>query len=162
MLCLACGYALDGLRSFRCPECGRGFDPRDRASYGPPAGRLLTHAEARWLTRLYWMLSGLALGAFGPYLHYALAWLALGRQPMPSADDPKFIPGIGWARDAFLVWTIGALPSAIAAATIPLVIAAKSARRPTTAWWLTRAILPLLGVAFLVLFKGRVIVWFAD
>src|SRR5687768_4748701 len=27
--CLDCGYALRGLRSRRCPECGRAFDPAD-------------------------------------------------------------------------------------------------------------------------------------
>jgi hypothetical protein len=33
MTCLDCGYALDGLRSTACPECGRAFQRDDRASY---------------------------------------------------------------------------------------------------------------------------------
>jgi hypothetical protein len=35
--CLQCGYPLRGLRSCRCPECGRAFDPSNRRTYGPPA-----------------------------------------------------------------------------------------------------------------------------
>ncbi len=31
--CLGCGYILDGLPEPRCPECGRGFDPEDSATY---------------------------------------------------------------------------------------------------------------------------------
>lgn len=33
--CLGCGYILDHLPEPRCPECGRGFDPDDPATYGP-------------------------------------------------------------------------------------------------------------------------------
>ena len=33
MQCLDCGYAIDGVRSSACPECGRPFDPNDRGSY---------------------------------------------------------------------------------------------------------------------------------
>jgi hypothetical protein len=31
--CLGCGYILDGLPEPRCPECGRGFDPSEPATY---------------------------------------------------------------------------------------------------------------------------------
>ena len=31
--CLGCGYILDGLPEPRCPECGRGFDPKDDTTY---------------------------------------------------------------------------------------------------------------------------------
>jgi hypothetical protein len=33
MRCLDCGYDLHGLSENRCPECGRGFDPDDPATY---------------------------------------------------------------------------------------------------------------------------------
>lgn len=33
MFCRQCEYALDGLETFRCPECGRTFDPDQRRSY---------------------------------------------------------------------------------------------------------------------------------
>ena len=32
-VCLGCGYSLRGLVVARCPECGRGFDPGDAATY---------------------------------------------------------------------------------------------------------------------------------
>ncbi|MBI5863031.1 MAG: hypothetical protein HZB38_00690 [Planctomycetes bacterium] len=43
-LCRGCGYALRGLPSNRCPECGREFDPRDPATMllGRRVGRLET------------------------------------------------------------------------------------------------------------------------
>ncbi len=31
--CRECGYVLDGLSEMRCPECGRGFDPDNPATY---------------------------------------------------------------------------------------------------------------------------------
>ncbi len=31
--CLGCGYIVDHLPEARCPECGRGFDPLDPATY---------------------------------------------------------------------------------------------------------------------------------
>jgi len=34
-LCLACDYPLRGLAENRCPECGRGFDPKDPKSVNP-------------------------------------------------------------------------------------------------------------------------------
>lgn len=33
MCCSGCGYALTGLESHICPECGRGFDPLDPTTY---------------------------------------------------------------------------------------------------------------------------------
>jgi hypothetical protein len=46
--CLGCDYPLDGLAEFRCPECGRAFDPADPRTVngGRPLGRL-----GRWLMR---------------------------------------------------------------------------------------------------------------
>lgn len=31
--CQSCGYSLQGLAENRCPECGRGFDPRDISTF---------------------------------------------------------------------------------------------------------------------------------
>src|SRR2546430_16461031 len=45
-LCLDCGYALRGLPTPRCPECGRGFDPLDPATMN--MGRELS-AAAQWV-----------------------------------------------------------------------------------------------------------------
>jgi predicted amidophosphoribosyltransferase len=42
MACLECGYALDGLKSLQCPECGRDFDPSD-----PQTWRRVLHDAAR-------------------------------------------------------------------------------------------------------------------
>lgn len=45
-LCLDCGYALHGLATPRCPECGREFDPLDPKTMN--MGRPLT-AAAKWV-----------------------------------------------------------------------------------------------------------------
>src|SRR5436309_4826849 len=45
-LCLGCGYALRGLPTPRCPECGREFDPMDPATMN--MGRELS-ALAKWV-----------------------------------------------------------------------------------------------------------------
>jgi hypothetical protein len=34
IVCLGCGYDLNGLDRHRCPECGRPFDPSDPATFG--------------------------------------------------------------------------------------------------------------------------------
>ena len=36
MYCLNCRYTLAGLKSDRCPECGRSFDASNPHTYGPP------------------------------------------------------------------------------------------------------------------------------
>jgi hypothetical protein len=57
--CRGCGYALQGLETPRCPECGRAFDPADpkTMNMGRQAG-----AVARWASRpVRW---GIVLGGF--------------------------------------------------------------------------------------------------
>lgn len=64
--CLTCGYILDRLPEARCPECGRGFDPGDPATYvvvGRTAKALLYDA---WIAAV--------LAAFGPGT-LLVAWL---------------------------------------------------------------------------------------
>src|SRR4051812_43822981 len=60
-LCLDCGYALRGLPTPRCPECGREFDPLDRATMN--IGRELSPL-AKWvLGPIRWEVNLLSWGA---------------------------------------------------------------------------------------------------
>ncbi|MAE66409.1 MAG: hypothetical protein CMJ18_19235 [Phycisphaeraceae bacterium] len=43
--CRTCGYPVDGLREFDCPECGRSFDPNDPSTYTTAA----RHRPAAWM-----------------------------------------------------------------------------------------------------------------
>lgn len=65
--CRGCGYALFGLASRNCPECGKGFDPADARTYSrrPPRG-----AVWRWGRRLV-----VVLLAIGLPLGMGLGWL---------------------------------------------------------------------------------------
>ena len=75
-LCLDCNYSLRGLAEFRCPECGRPFDPDRPLSMN--LGRPL-HTMPRWALRpigrwaAAWMYLAAAFGVLGP------AWLAPSR-----------------------------------------------------------------------------------
>src|SRR3954452_22308042 len=76
-LCLTCNYALRGLESHRCPECGREFDPDEPLSMnlGLPRGRLalmLLRPIGRWARATMWALA--AAGVLGP------AWLVPSRE----------------------------------------------------------------------------------
>jgi hypothetical protein len=50
--CLGCGYCLKGLAEQRCPECGKGFDPQNAATFIPtescPRGVIWLITPARW------------------------------------------------------------------------------------------------------------------
>ncbi len=48
--CLTCGYVLDYLPQPRCPECGRGFDPVDPATYATAGGGRIARV-ARFIGR---------------------------------------------------------------------------------------------------------------
>jgi len=72
VFCKGCGYALVGLSSNQCPECGRGFDPGNPRSFArrPPRGWM-----ARWGRRVAGMLVLLVLaGGLG------VGWLWWGWQ----------------------------------------------------------------------------------
>lgn len=69
--CLDCRYALAGVGSLRCPECGRGFDPADRLTFSVPGDANEWHRRA--LRAPGWPLNGIGavaclmlLWAFGP------------------------------------------------------------------------------------------------
>jgi hypothetical protein len=71
-LCLSCNYALRGLESRRCPECGRGFDPDAplTMNQGRPLDRValaLLRPIGRWAPATMWLLA--VTGVLGP------AWL---------------------------------------------------------------------------------------
>jgi len=70
--CRGCGYALIGLESRQCPECGRGFDPGNPRTFArrPPRGWI-----GRWGRRVAGMLGLLVLaGGIG------VGWLWWGWQ----------------------------------------------------------------------------------
>jgi hypothetical protein len=46
--CLGCGYALRGLSSRHCPECGRAFDPADPMTMRTPERLDRALRRARW------------------------------------------------------------------------------------------------------------------
>jgi hypothetical protein len=62
-LCLDCGYALCGLPTPRCPECGREFDPLDPSTMN--MGRPLTPVIAWVLGPLRWPVSLATWAALG-------------------------------------------------------------------------------------------------
>lgn len=70
MFCLDCNYALDGLNSRHCPECGRPFDPNDRGSFH----RALTEA--------------LCIGRFDSAKAETLC-MALEHQGIPASTVPE-------------------------------------------------------------------------
>jgi hypothetical protein len=75
-LCLGCNYPLRGLREFRCPECGREFDPDDPWTMNigrpmPPLVRRLIAPPARPA----WAAFFLAIGA----ILWGAAWLPGGQ-----------------------------------------------------------------------------------
>lgn len=70
--CRGCGYALIGLESRQCPECGRGFDPGNPRTFArrPPRGWM-----GRWGRRVAGMLVLVVLaGGLG------VGWLGWGWQ----------------------------------------------------------------------------------
>lgn len=48
MLCKTCQYPLKQLTEPRCPECGRGFDPKDPRTFDVPQRAWFTRPQA-WL-----------------------------------------------------------------------------------------------------------------
>jgi len=56
--CLGCSYCLEGLTEHRCPECGRGFDREDSATFT----RDPKHLQVRRVRRLLsFVMIGLVL-----------------------------------------------------------------------------------------------------
>ena len=79
-LCVGCNYPLRGLTEFRCPECGRPFDP-DRSltmNLGlpmPRVARAVLGPTGRWARVLVWSL--FAAGVVVPGWVAPTDWLAI-------------------------------------------------------------------------------------
>ncbi len=80
IFCRDCGYALDGLRTHECPECGRAFDPADPSSFYI---KNMPGPNARWwLKQPGWLFFasialpiGLALWLYRiPYYYYEVGY----------------------------------------------------------------------------------------
>ncbi len=69
-VCLRCGYALRGLPTCVCPECGSGFDPANRDSYGPwrrrPSSREHRGFVPAWLAASVVLAFALACAGLPP------------------------------------------------------------------------------------------------
>ena len=85
--CIKCDYDLSHLEEFRCPECGRKFDPEDPSTF-----ELYIRRRRPLIIRIGFWLSFYPV-AFMLSFHamWVAAWLSLGHAPVPSADDPKSI-----------------------------------------------------------------------
>src|SRR5438045_4421546 len=92
-LCLTCGYALRGLPTPRCPECGREFDPMDPATMN--MGRELSPL-AKWvLGPVRWPVNVLSWGA----LVFALWFARLPGGQIRSSTSLIILIALG------LLWT---------------------------------------------------------
>ena len=69
MRCRQCHYRLENLTERRCPECGRGFDPHDEATFD--AGKL---EPSTWFT--FYRTSACVFAAILVALSLALRWLS--------------------------------------------------------------------------------------
>lgn len=80
MRCLGCGYDLRSLPENRCPECGRGFDPTNAATY-------VAKVESG---RRYLLLASIAIAAIA--LAFAIVWLADYRGAGPPLGNWWTLP----------------------------------------------------------------------
>lgn len=87
--CWGCGYPLRGLRSSRCPECGRAFELSDPGSYhtpeGAPAwGLWIARPPGRLMLRVYilWALAVVGVtsspGNWGTSVDFQIWGVAIG------------------------------------------------------------------------------------
>jgi Leucine-rich repeat (LRR) protein len=67
MYCRTCGYQLAGLSAYRCPECGRPFDPAN--------GRTFLRRPKGWLVRRLIRRMLVALACLAVAIGAAMAWL---------------------------------------------------------------------------------------
>ena len=75
--CLGCSYCLEGLSNHRCPECGRGFDPLNPATFAINPGHIRARRPGSRL--LSFAIIGLVL-FFLTFVHPSggLYFLAIG------------------------------------------------------------------------------------
>lgn len=118
--CLTCGYSLRDLTDFRCPECGRAFNPNDAASMNVqrsradvwlarPLGQTVLWFQAISIAALVWgfalLPGGLTLGflgmtcALGCYAFRCLhSLLQMARLSRYGAIPPLTAPSRTWRR----------------------------------------------------------------
>jgi hypothetical protein len=72
--CLSCRYALTGIVSNRCPECGRAFDPNDPSTTSPRASALTSPSLAQ--------LSQITIVGCGVIAGIAFVFSATGFNPL--------------------------------------------------------------------------------
>jgi hypothetical protein len=85
MICIACGYPLAHLRSYRCPECGTAFVPDDPRTWATPVPRAHPNAilagsfsgAVVGCALCYWLIM-LSTLQFGPAVSYLLPLLLWG------------------------------------------------------------------------------------
>ena len=108
MHCLDCGYNLHHLTEHRCPECGRGFDPKDRKSWGTPDAPTIIRM-ARWLGRTALLVSALTSAVTLYYIGIGCRKYNFGRKPvlvkriveLGAAGKPEHIGHDRIPRDVF-------------------------------------------------------------
>jgi hypothetical protein len=130
--CLGCNYPLRGLPENRCPECGRVFDPNNRATMN--LGRPISAAARFWQNPPGWPLN---------IATAAVAFLLLYSYRFPGHD---FLEETPWACASVLVgivWLVRLFTF--------LAVGAYYRRRTIPLFGLRWAAAPLIvGVAFLL------------
>ena len=96
MYCLRCGYALDGLRDNKCPECGRPFYPQSPRTYRTTQHRRILPRHPRILPRRRTLLA-LFLGGLPILIFAAGGYIFCVRLGF------RFFPGSNIAPVPFLV-----------------------------------------------------------
>lgn len=106
MRCKRCGYDLRTLDEHRCPECGRGFDPRRPGTYlsEPVSGK----------RNLWWAIAAAAMFVIPPALGLTKALDVYFQYQSPTALHIAVVlfvgPGLmitGAAIATFVCWTSG-------------------------------------------------------
>lgn len=158
MLCLGCGYSLQGLDRNSCPECARAFDPSDPTTFDVKSSSIWRRHALLVLLAPPW------IAVIGGHSALVMARLQLGRWPhRDGLDDPKYIPGVmyfGWVWFAGLVLTFPCLVATVVAVFGP---------RPRYSLCASRELSVLLigiawAAALILLFAdfARVGVWLLD
>jgi len=131
--CIGCGYPLRELRAgatgYRCPECGRGFDPVNPKTFSRfPRGRC-----ARWAARpIEWTVVILSIAA-------AVGVMSVSRWKLasfaPSTVDLIYYlrPSALWHRTSLITWRDCVF-------TLSMLLAAL-----TSGWWLMRLVIGIFS-----------------
>lgn len=153
MWCLRCEYDLRELSEGVCPECGRGFDPGDPATFSAKPYR-------RGVLPVLALCLASAPVVMAAALHLArVVWrVEHGHWPVPYDDDPK---GEAWVGLVHLVLMVGGLACFVAVPVVPGCVVGKRGLRGV---WLGLWCAVLAGGGVWVLWMDffRVSVWIFD